>query len=159
VALPRPLNPQVGLCFVAYALIVAAVLLPEARRAASPVLYVCIIGGIFVGVPAALGVGIVATYLRSPKQRHEEQLSIVDKMTAVVPDTIWWVLGAVSGFLAGRVGGRSIFKLSLFQHTTVASITAVCLIAAFLVFRKKLPQLSGWCLWLGAFAIGLLTVR
>jgi hypothetical protein len=76
-----------------------------------------------------------------------------------VSDPVWLALGAVSGFVAGRVFGREVFKIYFFQHTTVIGIRAVCLIAAFLAGRKRLPELSGVCLWLGMFCIGLLGLR
>jgi hypothetical protein len=39
-----------------------------------------------------------------------------------IPDPIWLAIGAVSGFVAGRVMGRHVFKISVFQHTTAVGI-------------------------------------
>jgi len=50
---------SVGVFFIAFALVAAALLLPGAKSAQSPVLYVCIFGGLFVGIPAVLGIGVV----------------------------------------------------------------------------------------------------
>jgi hypothetical protein len=76
-----------------------------------------------------------------------------------IPDPIWLAIGAVSGFIAGRVMGKQVFKICVFQHTTTAGILAACLLAAFLAGRKRLPEFSGWCLWLSTFCIGLISLR
>jgi hypothetical protein len=55
----KPIPMSVGLYSIALALINAAVILPGAKESQSPILYVCIIGGLFVGIPAALGIGVV----------------------------------------------------------------------------------------------------
>ncbi len=62
---------DLGLSSIAFALLAGIVVLPGAKAAASPTLYVIIFGGLFVGVPAALGVGIVSEHLRDrSKTRH-----------------------------------------------------------------------------------------
>lgn len=76
-----------------------------------------------------------------------------------MPDPIWLALGAVSGFIAGRVMGREVFKSLVFQHSTATGILALCLITAFFAGRKRLPEFSGLCLWLGTFSLGLLSLR
>jgi hypothetical protein len=48
----------------ALALVASIITLPGANKAASPIMYVIIFGGLFVGVPGALGVGIVSEHLR-----------------------------------------------------------------------------------------------
>jgi len=83
----------------------------------------------------------------------------IERWARLIPDAIWLTLGAASGFIAGRIMGRTVFRIAVFQHTAAASMVAVCLIAVFVAARKKLPQVSGWCLWFGAFSIGLLTLR
>ena len=55
---------QVGLGFIAVALFIAVAFLPGIREARSPSLYVIIVGGIFVGVPAAVGIGLVSGRLQ-----------------------------------------------------------------------------------------------
>lgn len=60
----KPVRTSVGLFFIAFALINAGVFLPGARGSQSPLLYVFIVGGLFVGVPAALGIGVVLENLR-----------------------------------------------------------------------------------------------
>jgi hypothetical protein len=84
---------------------------------------------------------------------------VIERRNKVIPDPIWLVFGAVSGLIAGHVVGQTVFKISIFRHTTAATIAAVCLVAAFILLRKRLPELSGGCLWLGTFSIGLLTLR
>jgi hypothetical protein len=84
---------------------------------------------------------------------------IIEDWSKTIPDAVWWVLGAVSGFIAGRVIGRTVLKISAFQHPVAAAVIALGLLVGFLLFRKKYEQLAGWCLWLGAFSIGLLTLR
>jgi hypothetical protein len=83
----------------------------------------------------------------------------IEGLTRNIPDAIWWALGAVSGLIAGRVIGRDVFKISVFQHTAAAGVIALCLLVAFLGLRKRLPQFSGWCLWFGTFCLGFLTLR
>ncbi len=84
---------------------------------------------------------------------------IIEDWSKTIPDAVWWVLGAVSGFIASHVIGRTVLKVSAFQHPVAAAIISLCLLAGFLLFRKKYEQLAGLCLWLGAFSIGLLTLR
>jgi hypothetical protein len=55
---------SVGVFFVAFALIAAVLLLPGAKVSQSPILYVCIVGGLFVGIPAALGIAVVLENVR-----------------------------------------------------------------------------------------------
>jgi hypothetical protein len=74
---------------------------------------------------------------------------IIKDWSKTIPDVVWWVLGALSGFTAGRVIGRTVLKISAFQHPVAPAIIALCLLAGFLLFRKKYEQLAGLCLWLG----------
>jgi len=60
----KPISTGVGVFFIAFALIAAVMVLPGARSSQSPLLYVCVFGGLFVGVPAALGIGVVLENLR-----------------------------------------------------------------------------------------------
>ncbi len=61
----KPVATSVGVFFIALALIMAALVLPSAKGSHAPFLYVCIFGGLFVGIPAALGIGIVFENLRN----------------------------------------------------------------------------------------------
>jgi hypothetical protein len=90
---------------------------------------------------------------------HHKINDIIEDWSKNIPDAVWWVLGAVSGFIAGRVIGRTVLKISEFQHSVAGAIIALCLLAGFLLLRKKYEQLAGLCLWLGTFSIGLLTLR
>jgi RsiW-degrading membrane proteinase PrsW (M82 family) len=60
----------VGVFAVAFALIGAILLLPGAAKPSSVVLYILIFGGLFVGVPATLGLGIILAQLKLRKNQH-----------------------------------------------------------------------------------------
>jgi hypothetical protein len=53
----------------------AIFVLPGARESASAVLYVLVLGGLFVGVPASLGIGIII------EQMHFERTGARDRKT------------------------------------------------------------------------------
>ncbi len=55
----KPVRRSVGLCFIALALIAAVLVLQGAKESHASLLYVCIFGGLFVGIPAVLGIGVV----------------------------------------------------------------------------------------------------
>lgn len=55
----KPVPTSVGIFFIGFAILAAAIILPGTKGTQSPILYVCIFGGLFVGVPAALGIGVV----------------------------------------------------------------------------------------------------
>ena len=61
----KPVATSVGVFFIAFAVVLAAVLLPGAKDSRSPFLYVCILGGLFVGIPAILGIAVVRENLRN----------------------------------------------------------------------------------------------
>src|SRR5580698_6187648 len=58
----KPVRTSVGLFFIGLALVAAISILPGARGSQSPFLYVCILGGLFVGIPAALGIDSRSPY-------------------------------------------------------------------------------------------------
>jgi hypothetical protein len=53
----------VGVFFIGFALAGAVLSLPGAGGSKSPLLYICIVGGLFVCIPAILGIAIVYEYL------------------------------------------------------------------------------------------------
>ena len=55
----KPIPNSVGIFFISYALVAAAAVLSGAKDAQSPLLFICIFGGLFAGIPAALGIGVV----------------------------------------------------------------------------------------------------
>jgi predicted membrane-bound mannosyltransferase len=55
----KPVPTSVGIFFIGFAFLAAALIFPGAKEAQSPILYICIFGGLFVGIPAALGIGVV----------------------------------------------------------------------------------------------------
>lgn len=59
----KPIRPSVGVCFIGLALINAIFILRGVNGAASPIFYICIFGGLFVGIPAVLGIAIVHEHL------------------------------------------------------------------------------------------------
>jgi hypothetical protein len=59
----KPIRPSVGVGYVALAVMSAILILPGANGSEAPFLYVCIVGGLFVGIPAVLGIAIVYEHL------------------------------------------------------------------------------------------------
>jgi hypothetical protein len=55
----KPVRTSIGVCFIAFAVLCAVLLMPGAKKSESPLLYVCIFGGLFVGVPGILGIAMV----------------------------------------------------------------------------------------------------
>jgi hypothetical protein len=60
----KPVATGVGVFFIAFGALCAVLLMRGARESHSPFLYVCIFGGLFVGVPAILGIAVVHENLR-----------------------------------------------------------------------------------------------
>ena len=60
----------VGVGFVAISLVTAFLILSSARDSASPLLYVCIFGGLFSAVPGILGVGIILDQLQHRRKSN-----------------------------------------------------------------------------------------
>jgi hypothetical protein len=61
----KPIRPSVGVFFIGFALISAILILRGANGSEAPLLYVCIFGGLFVGIPAVLGIAIVYEHMRN----------------------------------------------------------------------------------------------
>jgi len=61
----KPIAMSVGLFFIGFALIAAAPVFSGAKGSQSPLLYICVFGGLFVLIPAALGIGLVLENLRN----------------------------------------------------------------------------------------------
>ena len=55
----KPVPTSVGIFFIGFALLAATFIFPDAKGAQSPILYVCIFSGLFVGILAVLGIGVV----------------------------------------------------------------------------------------------------
>ena len=153
--LPRPVKLQVGVFSLGYALLAAILALPGAQDAASPVLYVLIIGGIFVCVPATVGVGLVSSYLRDRKKGHSLEWSI----GRAIPSPVWYAVGGISGLIAGRTVGRIIFPTVSVGSAMLYSCVAFGLTLFFAAYRNRFPTVVGWCLWLGTFSLGLIRLR
>jgi hypothetical protein len=56
----KPVATSVGVWFIAFAILSAVFLVPGAKNSESPFLYLCIFGGLFVGVPAVLGIAVIS---------------------------------------------------------------------------------------------------
>ena len=54
---------QTGILFIVFSVVMAAVVLPQARQAQSPVLFVIIFGGLSSGLPLAMGIGCLTGHL------------------------------------------------------------------------------------------------
>jgi predicted membrane-bound mannosyltransferase len=65
----KPIPTSVGIFSIGFALLAAALIFPGAKEAQSPILYVCIFGGLFVGIPAAIGIGVVVENRRKRTPR------------------------------------------------------------------------------------------
>jgi len=63
----EPVAASVGMGFICFAVVGAAFTFFGAKGARSPILFVCIVGGLLVDVPAALGIGIILENLRDCK--------------------------------------------------------------------------------------------
>jgi hypothetical protein len=63
----------VGVCFVAFAITSAVLLLPGATKSSSAVLYILIFCGIFVEVPATLGLGVILAQLKLRKNQYRRE--------------------------------------------------------------------------------------
>ena len=66
----EPEKLSLGVFFVGLAALTAIFVLPGARESASAVLYVLVLGGLFVGVPATLGIGIIIQQVQLRKNRR-----------------------------------------------------------------------------------------
>lgn len=63
----KPVPTSVGIFFIAFALVASPAVFSGAKEAQSPFVFVCIFGVLFVGIPAALGIGVV---LENRRKRH-----------------------------------------------------------------------------------------
>jgi hypothetical protein len=61
----KPVAAGVGVSFICLALIGAILILLGAKESQSPLLYICIFGGLFVAIPAVLGIAVVHEHLHS----------------------------------------------------------------------------------------------
>ena len=55
----KKIPTSVGAFFIGLALVVGVLMLPGAKESQSPLLYVCTLGGLFVGIPVIVGIAIV----------------------------------------------------------------------------------------------------
>jgi hypothetical protein len=61
----KPIPTSVGVFFIVFAVVLGVLLVPGAKESRSPFLYLCILGGLFVGVPIILGISVVRENLQS----------------------------------------------------------------------------------------------
>jgi len=98
----KPVATSIGVSFIAFAIICAVLLIPGAKNSQSPFLYLCILGGLFVGVPAVLGIAVVYENLGT-RDKSDENAAEMGKEN-------------VQGLLTNRI--RQV------------SVTAFCLVGA-----------------------------
>jgi hypothetical protein len=60
-------HKQLGVFFIAFAAMVAFATLPSANEARSPILYVVIVGGVGVAIPAAIGISLFTGLMKRGK--------------------------------------------------------------------------------------------
>jgi hypothetical protein len=65
----KPVPTGVGIFFIGFAHLAAAFVFLGVKGAQSPILYICIFGGLFVGIPAALGISVVVENRRKRTPR------------------------------------------------------------------------------------------
>jgi hypothetical protein len=70
----RPFPASLGTWFIGFALISALLILPGAKESKAPLLYLFIFGGLFVGIPAILGIGTVYEHLRERNHSRDAKL-------------------------------------------------------------------------------------
>jgi hypothetical protein len=66
----KPVQTSVGVFFLLFALVLGILLLPDARHSQSPLFYVIIPGGLFVAIPAILGIAVILENLRKGRRRE-----------------------------------------------------------------------------------------
>jgi hypothetical protein len=64
---------QVGISGIVFAIVCAALVLPGAKNAQSPVLYVVLFGGLFVGLPLAMAIGCLTGHLPVRGERNRRR--------------------------------------------------------------------------------------
>ncbi len=69
----KSVSSGVGVFFIAFALVVAVVFMPGAKESASPLLYICVLGGLFVGIPAVLGIAVLYENLHGPNGTRKQR--------------------------------------------------------------------------------------
>jgi hypothetical protein len=60
----------VGVFFAAFAILGAILILPGTTKSSSAILYILVFGGLFVGVPATLGLGVILAQLKLRKNHY-----------------------------------------------------------------------------------------
>src|SRR5262245_56163001 len=75
-----------------------------------------------------------------------------------VPVWSCWLLGAISGLIAGHVIGveRAALRVSTQQPRTAAIAVALCLILVFVFASRRFPGFANVALWVAAFCVGLI---
>jgi hypothetical protein len=66
----KPVSVGVGVFFIVFGVAGAAAMLWGAKSAASPFLFVCIFGGLFMLLPAVLGIAVVYEHLHKQSRNH-----------------------------------------------------------------------------------------
>jgi hypothetical protein len=93
------------------------------------------------------------------RERHEDGRvmkgkSIIDR----VPDLVWSLAMAFSGFIAAHAFSTNSAELILATHfrRAAALTTALCLGTVFLLARKRFSAFANVSLWFATFCVGLI---
>jgi hypothetical protein len=80
--------------------------------------------------------------------------SVIDS----VPDLVWSLVGAASGFIAAHAFTGDSARLILATHfrRVVAIVAALCLGTVFLLARRRFPAFANVSLWFAAFCVGII---
>jgi hypothetical protein len=74
---------QDGRVFIAFAIICAIVQLPLASKSSSAILFILILGGLFAGVPATLGLGVILAQLKHRKNQYGREKTSTDPLPKI----------------------------------------------------------------------------
>jgi hypothetical protein len=72
-----------GVFFLAFAILCAIVLLPLASKPASTILFILILGGLFAGVPATPGLGVILAQLKLRKNQYGREKTSTDPLAKI----------------------------------------------------------------------------
>jgi len=75
-----------------------------------------------------------------------------------IPDWIWWIVGGVSGFIAGHAisAESSGIRVAVQSRRMVVVTVALLLGAVFALSRRKFPGFGNVALWCGTLCLGLI---
>ena len=74
-----------------------------------------------------------------------------------IPNPVWWLAGAASGFIAGHVisGENAGFRVATHSGRITVVALALCLSLTFVFAKRKFPAFCNVALWSATFCVGL----